>query len=347
MEKRRKFVRTGLLLSAGLMIAASAGVQAAQPVELAFSSWIPPTHVLMKDFMIPWGAQIEKATEGRVKVHFLPKPVTNPVEHRDAIRDGVADLSFISLSYYPGRFELMKFAMLPFSGNSSESTSVATWRMYEKYLHKTDDDGFIVLGLYGHGPGGVFTTKKKVEKIDDFSGLKIRIGGGMAADVAKALNVNAIVKPAPESYELLSTGVADGVFFPMESVAGFRLDGIVRYATTFPGGLYSDVHAIIMNKQAFAKLSAKDQKTLLSLSGEHIASMAGKAWGAADVAGLETLKAKHVEFVQASPQLVADVRARTAAFEKDWLALAARRGVDGPALLADFRAELKKLEATH
>ena len=85
MEKRRKFVRTGLLLSAGLMIAASAGVQAAQPVELAFSSWIPPTHVLMKDFMIPWGAQIEKATEGRVKVHFLPKPVTNPVGHRHAI----------------------------------------------------------------------------------------------------------------------------------------------------------------------------------------------------------------------------------------------------------------------
>ncbi len=202
MQTRRSFLAHGLGVPAVL---AAGPVRAAAPLELAYSSWVPPTHVLMKDFMVPWGQQVEKATGGRVKIRFLPKPVTNPQGHRDAVRNGVADLAFISLSYYPGRFELMKFAMLPFSGNSALSTSVAAWRMFDKYLHRMDDEGFLVLGIYGHGPGGVYTVKKKIEKIDDFRDLKIRIGGGMQADIAKVLNVNAIVKPAPESYELLST----------------------------------------------------------------------------------------------------------------------------------------------
>lgn len=345
METRRRFVMGSLALSAAVLATGAAPAAAAGPVELAFSSWVPPTHVLMKDFMVPWGHQVEKATDGRVKIRFLPKPVTNPQGHRDAVRNGVADLAFISLSYYPGRFELMKFAMLPFSGNSAESTSIAAWRMFDKYLHKMDDEGFLVLGLYGHGPGGVYTVKRKVERIEDFKDLKIRIGGGIQADIAKVLDINAIVKPAPESYELLSTGVADGVFFPPESVASFRLDGIVRYATLFPGGLYADVHAIIMNKDAFAKLSDPDKAILMKLSGENIARMGGKAWGDADVAALVSLKAKNVEFVQPSPQLIASVKKRTAGFEKDWLALAKERGVDGAAMIADFRAELERLEA--
>ncbi len=346
METKWKSMVSGLLLAAGLLAAGTASAQTAAPVELAFSSWIPPTHILMKNFMIPWGQEIEKETQGRVKINFLPKPVTNPQGHLDAVRNGVTDLAFISLSYYPGRFELMKVAILPFSGNTSESTSIAAWRMYDKYLRKAEEQrGIQMLGIYGHGPGGVYTTKKKVEKIEDFENLKIRIGGGIAADVAKVLKVNAIVKPAPESYELMSTGVVDGVFFPPESVASFRLDEIVQFATLFPGGLYSDLHGIIMNEQAFHKLPERDRAIVLKLSGEHIARLAGKAWGDADVAAMNSLKGKKVQFTQASDALVTAVKARTGEFERTWLATAKEKGIDGPKVLQDFRNELKALEA--
>lgn len=329
------------------LITASHAVAADQePVELTFSSWIPSTHVLVANFMMPWAKQVEQATEGRVKIRFLPKPVTNAVGHLDAVHNGVVDLSFISESYYPGRFELMKFAMLPFSGNSAESTSVATWRIYDKYLRAANEHrGVKVLGLYGHGPGGVYTTERKVEKVEDFNGLKVRIGGGMQADVAKVLHVNAVVKPAPESYELMSTGVVDGVFFPPESVVSFRLESVVKNATLFPGGLYADIHAIIMNEKAFARLSPGDQAALLKLSGEHIARMGGKAWGDADTAALKILEDKQVAIRIASPQLVSDIKTRTASFEKAWLDEAKAKGIDGPAVLRAFRAELKTLEA--
>jgi TRAP-type C4-dicarboxylate transport system substrate-binding protein len=240
----------------------------------------------------------------------------------------------------------MKFGVLPFSGNTAQSNSVAAWRIYDKYLRAANEHrGVKLLGIYGHGPGGVYTTDKKVEKIEDFDGLKLRIGGGIQADLAGVLQFNAVVKPAPESYELMSTGVVDGVLFPPESVVSFRLDSVVKNATIFPGGLYSDLHGVIMNEKAFERLSAKDQAILLKLSGEHIARMGGKAWGDADTEALATLKAKNVAIHMANDKLVADVRARTAVFEQSWLAAAKAKGIDGPKLLADFRAEIKALES--
>lgn len=335
----------GACLTVVLVTSTPAAAQQ-KPIELTYSVWIPATHVLVSNFMVPWGQEVEKATQGRVKINFLPKPVTNPQGHFDAVRNGVVDLAFISHSYYPGRFDLMKVATLPFSGNSALSTSVAAWRMYDKHLSSVNEHrGVKVLGIYGHGPGGVFTTKKVVEKIEDFENLKVRIGGGTAADVADALKVNAVVKPAPESYELMSTGVVDGVFFPPESIASFRLDGIVKNATVFPGGLYSDTHAIIMNEQAFARLPEADRAILLKLSGEHIAEMGGKAWGDADTAAMDSLRAKGVAFHPPSPKLVADVKARTAHLERAWLDAAKAKGLDGPQILQEFRADLKKLEA--
>ena len=53
--------------------------------------------------------------------------------------------------------------------------------------------------IYTHGPGIFWNAKKPIKTIDDFAGLKIRVGGGIAADVANALGVNTISKPAPES----------------------------------------------------------------------------------------------------------------------------------------------------
>lgn len=330
-------------------LAVAAGpAKADKPVELTFSAWIPHTHILVSNFMKPWAKEVEEATEGRVKINFLTKPVTNPVGHLNAVRDGLVDLAFISYSYYPGRFDLMKFAILPFSGNTAESTSVAAWRVYEKYLHGANEHrGIKLMGVYAHGPGGVYTTEKPVEKIEDFEGLKLRIGGGIQADLAKELNVNAVVKPAPESYELLSTGVVDGVLFPPESVASFRLDTVVKHATFFPGGLYADIHGIIMNQAAFDRLPEQDQSIVLRLSGEHIARMGGKAWGDADVAALKTLREHGVAFHQANDTLIAAVKERTAKFEQAWLDAAKAKGIDGPAALAEFHSNLKELESEH
>jgi TRAP-type transport system periplasmic protein len=73
--------------------------------------------------------------------------------------------------------------------------------------------------------------------------------------------------------------------------------------------------------------------------------MGGKAWGDADEAALTAMKAAKVNIHMASDKLVADIKQRTAPFEKAWLDEAKAKGIDGPKVLQAYRAELKQLEA--
>src|SRR5260370_33941765 len=101
-------------------------------------------------------------------------------------------------------------------------------------------------------------TKKPVNGIADVQGLKIRTGGGVAEAVAKALGASAFVKPAPESYELLQSGVADGVFFPLESIVSFKLETLLEQATLFPWGTYSSAFGFFMDEEEWDKLAKQD-----------------------------------------------------------------------------------------
>ena len=111
---RTVFGRVGAaVFGAGLL--AGSGLAQAQ-VELSMSAWVPPSHMLVRDGMMPWMQEVEKVTQGRVKIKLLPKPVTNPVNHFDAVRDGLADVAFISHSYTPARFPTTRIGVLPFAG---------------------------------------------------------------------------------------------------------------------------------------------------------------------------------------------------------------------------------------
>jgi TRAP-type transport system periplasmic protein len=336
------------LLPAGLCLLGlglgAAPLPASAQVELSMSAWVPPSHMLVKDGMMPWMKEVERVTEGRVKVKLLPKPVTNPINHFDAVRDGLADVAFVSHAYTPARFQLVRVGVLPFSGDNAEVNSVALWRIYSKHFLKQDEHkGVKLLTIYTHGPGIFWNAKRPIKTVDDFAGLKIRVGGGIAADVANALGVNTISKPAPESYELLSTGVVDGVMFPGESIVSFKLDKLLKYATQFPGGLYSDSHSVIMNVDRWNKISKADQAAIEKISNEAFSRSVGKAWDDNAGAGFAAFKAGGGEIVPADDSLVKAVAQKTAHFEQEWIKMVDSKGLDGKAILAEYRAEVKKL----
>src|SRR5207248_10182133 len=223
--------------------------------------------------------------------------------------------------------------------------SVAYSRVYWRHFHKVGEyNGVKLLGVFTHGPGQLF-TKRPVNSINDIQGLKIRTGGGVAEAVAKALGASAFVKPAPESYELLKGGVADGVFFPMESIISFKLDTVLEQATLFPGGMYSSSFGFFMNEDKWNKLPTQDQEALEKISGEHIARLAGASRDEADRRGMEHLEKSGVKIVNADPEFIIEVRKRSAPIVEDWITKAKAKGVDAAKVLTEFREELKKVAA--
>ena len=340
-----KSTRLLATLGAALALAASAPFASAQTV-LTMSSWVPPTHSLTKDVLIPWSQQVEKATNGRVKFEMLPKHPSAAPGTFDSVRDGLVDVSFVTASYTPARHPLPLMAELPGAGATAEINSVAFSRVHWKYFQPANEyKGVKLLGVFTHGPGQMFTVSKKVTSVTDLAGLKIRTGGGISEASAKALGASPFVKPAPESYELLSSGVADGTFFPIESIKSFNLDKVVKFATFFPGGFYSSSFGFFMNEDKWNKLSKQDQDAIMSVSGEQLARLAGRSWDAADRGGLDALKAANVTITEASPAFVADVRQRTAPLVQDWIKSANAKGVDGNKAWAEYQDELKKVAA--
>ena len=327
----------------------AAGVAVAQPAlaqtTLTMSSWVSPQHHLTANVLQGWATEVEKATGGRVKFTMLPKHPSAPPGTFDAVRDGLVDLSFVTASYTPSRHILPLMPELPGSGDTALANSIAYSRVYWKHFHKVGEyKGVKQLGVFTHGPGQMF-TKKPVASIADVQGLKIRTGGGVAEAVAKALGASAFVKPAPESYELLSSGVADGVFFPLESIISFKLDTVLEQATLFPGGMYSSAFGFFMNEDKWNKLPKQDQDAIEKISGEHIARLAGNSWDEADRKGMEALKKSGVKIVNANPEFVAEVKKRSAPIIEDWIKKASAKGVDATRILEEFREELKKVAA--
>src|SRR5438132_1848735 len=339
-------VRASLLVVvlAGLVMAA-AQPALAQTTTLTMSSWVSPQHHLTGVVLQGWANEVEKATGGRVKLQMLPKHPSAPPGTFDAVRDGLVDVSYVTASYTPARHILPLMAELPGAGETALINSVAYSRIHWKYFDKVGEyKGVKLLGVFTHGPGQMF-TKRSVAGINDMQGLRSRTGGGVAEAVAKAPGTSAFVKPGPESYELLSSGVADGVFFPLESIVSFKLETVLEQATLFPGGMYSSAFGFFMNEDKWNKLPKQDQEAIAKLSGEHIARLAGASWDEADRKGMEALKKSGVKIVNANPAFVAEVQKRSAPIIDDWITKAKAKGVDAPKVLAEFRDELKKVAA--
>ncbi len=343
-----RFVRAAVCGSAALAIATIVGWSPAAQAQttLTMSSWVPPTHLITKDVLQVWANNVEKATNGRVKLRMLPKHPSAAPGTFDAVRDGLVDVSYVTASYTPARHVLPLLPELPGSGATAEINSVAFSRIHWKYFQPVGEyKGVKLLGVFTHGPGQMFNTQRPITKVEDLSGMKIRSGGGISEQMAQALGASAFVKPAPESYELLSSGVADGTFFPLESIISFKLDRVVKYATLFPGGFYSSAFGFFMNEDKWNKLSKADQDAIMSVSGEALARLAGKAWDNTDRAALGVMKKAEIQITEATPELVKGVNERSKAIIDKWKKDATAKGVDGDKVYAEFHEELKRVAA--
>jgi TRAP-type C4-dicarboxylate transport system substrate-binding protein len=330
--------RTTLALALALSVAATA---ASAQVTLNVNTWVPPSHLLVADALMPFCKDVEGATQGRVKCNLLPKAVVAPPQTLDAVKNGLADISFVVPGYTPGRFVLTDAPEFPFMGDTSEAMSVAYQRVHDKMLAKFDEyKGVKVLAVFTHGPGQIYNTKRPVTSLKDLESLKIRVGGGLVNEIAKVLGTVPMLKPAPESYELLSQGVADGLFFPKESPVSFKLVPLIKHVTYIPGGLYNTSFAHVMNEAKWKQISEADRAAITKLSGEALARRTGKAWDAADARGEKAVRDAKIPVVTADAKFIAEIKERVSGLEKAWIDRAKAKGADGKAIMAALRAEL-------
>ena len=325
-------------VAAGAVALVSSFAEAQTVIRI--SSWAPPTHFVNANIFPEWGAELEKATEGRVKTK-IEYNLASPPKQFDVVRDGVADMTWIFHGYNT-RFVATQAVEFPGLGTSGEAAAAAYWQVHQKYLAKANEHrGVMLIGLNSHGPA-VIHTKAAIKSLDDLKGLKIRVPGGVGSPVGEKLGVTAVKLPAPKVYESLAPGVADGVLMPMETQKSFRLKEVVQYVTEMPGGLYYGSFGYLLNPNTFAKLSKKDQAAVTKLSGMHLAKL-GRHWDLADDVGRADAIKAGTKIAMASDAVRDAFYSRVKSLEDDWLKQVAK-WFDGKAALTELRQLAKDYE---
>jgi TRAP-type C4-dicarboxylate transport system substrate-binding protein len=333
------------LAIAAAALAMMAGPAAAQETTLRLSSWLPPSHPIVADMIVPWIEDVEAATDGRVQVQILDAPLGPPPAHFDLAQTGAADLTFGVHGYTPGRFTLTQLGELPFLTPSATAASVAHQRVHEAMFAEAGEHaGTKLIGTFLHGPGMLWLQGRDLDDPEAVEGAKIRVVGRVSNDLTTGMGMVPLQAPATQAYEILAGGVADGIVFPPESIIFFRLDEIVETGLTVEGGLYNTSFFFVMNQGAYDGLSDEDRAAIDALSGEAFARRAGGVWDAVDAAGMEAM-AGRIEAVAASAPMQAKVEAAAAPIYEAIRGDIEGKGVDFDAALEMFRAEVEAVSA--
>ncbi|MEJ2173553.1 MAG: TRAP transporter substrate-binding protein [bacterium] len=340
--------KTAIALAAAGVVSGFAGLAAPAQAQtvLTMSNWVPPQHPVVKYMMVPWANEVAKATNGRVRIQMLPKPIARPNQHYDAVINGQVDVAWSTYGYQPERFQPYLIAELPQLGDTAVDNGVALWRTHKKYIEQAGIHKDVqLLGVMTHGPGMMHHSKKFILKPSDLQGQKIRVGGDVPRAIVQTFGGVVITQPAPKSFEVLSAGIADGITFPMESLKSFKIASIVKYTTYVKGGLYSSSFWLAMNKEKFAAIPKADQAAIMKVSGEHFARLAGAGWDRADKEGLAAKKAAGGQMKPMSAEFVRELGKLTEKLELEYGAKMDAMGIDGKGTIKYFRAEVARVAA--
>lgn len=275
-------------------------------VKLRYSNFFPPVHPISK-LAEEWIKEVEKRTNGRVKVSYFPgNTLAPPGQAYDAVVKGIADMAQNLLAYSPGRLPLSEVLQQPLGYTSGYQGTKLANEYYKKFKPKEFDD-VKVMYLHGVAPG-TFHTKKEIKSFDDIKGLRIK-ANAENAEIVKVLGGAPVTMPITETYDALQKGLAEGILLPNEALKGWRFAEVVKSSLDSSAVSYLTSMYVIMNKNKWNQISKEDQATIEKINEEWIEKQ-GNLWNKLDKEGKEYAIQKGVKFVKVSKDEEAKVAAK-------------------------------------
>jgi TRAP-type C4-dicarboxylate transport system substrate-binding protein len=330
-----------LLLS--LVLFAGGAAAHAQPTTLRFAQLVPTTHPYHAGILVPWAAEVARATADRVKIEFTTAPLGPMSRNFDMVQQGTADLAGGNHALSAGRFQVTQIVQTIVGTDNPAAVSVAFWRTYEKYLHKANEhEGTHVLALHVSGSLNLFTTNREIKSAADIKGLKLLVPGPVIVQLASNLGAVPITRPVTEYYDAVSKGIVDGAFATNSAIGGFKVEPFIKHQVSIPDGYHFSSFFVVVNQAKWDALSSADRQAIDSVSGEKYAKLAGKVLGKQqdDILAARRAEARMKSLAAEGPLLEA-LRNGLVFFDKQWSEAAKAKGIDAEAALAFFREQAR------
>jgi TRAP-type C4-dicarboxylate transport system substrate-binding protein len=326
---------------------ASAGIVVqAQEVTLKVHHFLSATTFIHTGVFVPWCDKLAKESANKIKCQIYPAMQLGgtPPQLYDQAKDGVADIVWTVAGYSANRFPMSEVFELPFMMTNAEATSRAAWDFVQAHSSHEFKDTHI-LAVHVHGPGYLFTTKKQMNAMADFKGMKFRAPTRLTNKMLGMLGATPVGMPVPAVPEALSKGVIDGAVIPYQVVPSIKVNELVKYAAeTDPAynALYTTVFVVAMNKAKYDSLSPDLKKVLDANSGREFSASMGRIQEADDGPGRAKVKESGVAINVIGAAELDKWKKATDSLDDEWAANMTKLGHDGPKLLQAARDLIKK-----
>lgn len=220
-----------------------------------------------------WCNSIIEKTSGELAFQpFGAKDVVGEFQLFDAVKNGVLDAMNPFTLYWAGRMPAaVFFSSYPMSLRNPHEWDVFYYSLGGLELARElfGKFGLHYVGPIHHGPN-IIHSKTPIRSIDDFKGRKMRLPGGMVAELFQAAGAKTTLLPGSEIFPALEKGtidVADYVGPAINYALGFHQ--VTKYISMGPPGFMSiyqpvDLMDLTVSKKSWNKLS-KAMRTFVEM----------------------------------------------------------------------------------
>jgi TRAP-type C4-dicarboxylate transport system substrate-binding protein len=267
---------------------------------LKIATLAPDGTIWMKELRA--GAEeVDQKTGGRVTLRFYPGGVMgNDKTVLRKIRAGQLQGGAFTSGALADVYRDVVIYGLPFIFRSLDEVDFVRARMDDRLKAGLEAGGMVTLGI-SEGGFAYLLSDKPIRTIDDAKGRRVWIPEGdvISATGLEVAGVTPIPLPIGDVYTALQTGLLDTVATTPAGAIAFQWHTKVKYFVDVP--LEYLVGMIVVDRDAFQKLSAGDQATVKEVMGSVLAHL-DRLTRADNESAREALRAQGIEFVKPSSE---------------------------------------------
>ncbi|MBS4024319.1 MAG: TRAP transporter substrate-binding protein [Clostridia bacterium] len=261
-----------VILLAGLLVVGCGGnKQTSEPVKqeevktitLKYAFFAPPSTFPAVQ-MEKWKEEVEKRTNGRVKVETYPGgTLLGAMNMYEGVSQGVAEIGLTCPSYFPGQFPLFAISDMAIVYPNAKVASLVLYDLIQEFQPPSLKD-YKVITVFATEPSYIMSMDR-IASLEDLKGKEIRISGGNAA-VLGALGAAPVGMGMGQVSEALQTGVIRGNVSSREVLKDFKFIEKTKYVVDYP--LTTTSFAALMDRDVWDSLPADVQKVIDEVSRE-------------------------------------------------------------------------------
>jgi TRAP-type C4-dicarboxylate transport system substrate-binding protein len=248
-------------------------------------------------------------------------------------------ISFGSLNYLAGKFQLSIFTALPFLMNSAEEESVVFWRLYKSGALDSEFDELMPLYIQAFPQAALHFSKPQPEAVKSLAGLKIIASGQIPTQLMTRFGASPLSIPLTDSYTALERGVGDGLYFPWSGFIDFKFNEVTKFHIEAPLG--GGPGGVWMMKKKYQSLPAEVRQVIDANSGEAQSRKTGAIMDELNKKSEDSVKAGGQTVVQLAPSEESKWKTMAEPILTDWASISPAHAK----VLALVKAEVAKFRS--